>query len=135
MGTIQTLQEASRDWVREHAEAVGPMFLESVRPIYGVNERSTPSPVPIDSCILLKVGDDLYLVTAAHVIDDAKVTELFQTARSAHSRSTVGTECRGFCRHSNNWGDSVCREGSQFWALHPSPTLRVIYGFPTAYFR
>lgn len=77
MGTIQTLQEASRDWAREHAEAVAPAFLDSVRPIYGVNARSTPSPVPIGSCIFLKVENDRYLVTAAHVVDDAKVTTLY----------------------------------------------------------
>lgn len=77
MGTIQTLQEVSRDWAREHAEAVAPAFFDSVRPVYGVNERSTPSPEPIGSCIFLQVGNDRYLVTAAHVVDHTKVTTLY----------------------------------------------------------
>lgn len=80
MGTFQTLREVTLNWAKARANAASSIFLDSVRPIYGANNRSNPLPELIGSCVFLRVGNDHYLVTAAHVVDDADETTLYVAA-------------------------------------------------------
>jgi hypothetical protein len=67
MSAIKTIQEITRERMDEYSESVSAKFLPAVRPIYGSTGKARPE--HIGTCTLLHLGEDKYLVTAAHVID------------------------------------------------------------------
>jgi hypothetical protein len=75
---LLSVGEAGRQRAAECAEIVGERFLRSLRLIYGVGERDQP--VALGTSLLLRHRGVPYLVTAAHVLDDANITTLYVTA-------------------------------------------------------
>lgn len=67
------------DAVEERADTLQRIawqkFSESVRPIYGAADNGRL--LHIGSCFLLKVDERLYVVTAAHIIDENGITSLY----------------------------------------------------------
>lgn len=77
MVSIQTVKQIAIERAKECAEEIGNKFLHSVRPIYGTDERSVPNPVPVGTCMFLKVGGEHFMITAAHVMDNNSVSTLY----------------------------------------------------------
>jgi len=67
VSAIKTIQEIVRAALDECVESLSAKFLPAVRPIYGSTAHGRPE--HIGTCTLLRLGEDRYLVTAAHVID------------------------------------------------------------------
>src|ERR1043166_4650047 len=62
-----------------------------VLPIYGADDRRNPR--HIASCVLLRVAESHFLVTAAHVLDENELTTLY-TFGSGKLRSVSGVSYR-----------------------------------------
>jgi len=77
MTSFRTVKEIAIERAKECVEEVGNKFLDSVRPIYGISERSSPTPVLVGTCMFLKVDSKYFLVTAAHVIDHNRASTLY----------------------------------------------------------
>jgi len=72
---MKTSEKIISEELRERANAVAQEFLLAVRPIYGASEQSEP--FHIGSCVLFKVAEYHFLITAAHVIDWSQNTTLY----------------------------------------------------------
>lgn len=69
------LKSIVREQNKVHAARAFDKFAASVRPIYGATERGEPD--HIGSAVLLNVNGSKVMITAAHVIDENKVTTLY----------------------------------------------------------
>ena len=68
---MKTTKEIALENNERHNKLVADEFLSAVRPIYVV-PRGQDAPIAIGSSTLLKVNDASFLLTAAHVADEAK---------------------------------------------------------------
>lgn len=80
LSMIKSLKEASREWLKERADQAAVDFKNSFRLVYGADESYKPRPEATGTCFFLKVRGACYLVTAAHVLDDAQVSTLYVAA-------------------------------------------------------
>lgn len=64
------MNQAIRERINACADVGADQFRKSVRPIYGVNPRGIPE--LIGSGVLFDIGGKRYVITAAHVIDEAQ---------------------------------------------------------------
>lgn len=78
MNTIKTVHEVCLEALQESLNIWATNFAWSVRPIYG---RKRGKPEHIGSCILLRIKNIPYLLTAAHVIDENQHTSLSVAGR------------------------------------------------------
>ena len=73
-GVLNMIIKLFRDGLREHMEKAASeakkKFASAIRPIYAAGKEGKP--VFIGSCILLEIEGSNYLLSAAHVIDQAK---------------------------------------------------------------
>jgi hypothetical protein len=72
---IKTVQQVIRDRLRKCTDGASARFKDAILPIYGSTE--TGGPFQIGSSILLKIGKQPVLLTAAHNIDWNKSTSLY----------------------------------------------------------
>lgn len=72
---IRTLGEVARERIVECAEAARARFREAILPIYGALEDGRPD--QWGSATLIEVDERRYLVTAAHVLDEAQHSTLY----------------------------------------------------------
>ncbi|WP_176761178.1 trypsin-like serine protease [Desulforhopalus singaporensis] len=80
MNLIKTVNELVRERMDECADVGADKFINSVRPIYGSDERENP--YHIGSCVLIQVNDQKIIVTAAHVADNLNISKLYIGAKS-----------------------------------------------------
>jgi hypothetical protein len=75
MAEIMGMADISRERIDELSEHAASIFRQSVLPIYGSTLNGNPE--HIGSCIALRLDEDPYLLTAAHVLDWNKDTSLY----------------------------------------------------------
>lgn len=80
MGVIKTVDEIVKERMTECVDILAEENMKTVRPIYGSTKHEKP--YHIGSCILIKVNNTPYLITAAHVIDHNEITTLYVLGKS-----------------------------------------------------
>lgn len=75
MSTVKTLPEIISERTNQCSEVLAKKYLRSVRAVYGSTENGKP--VHIGSCVAVKIKEERYLITAAHVIDHNEITSLY----------------------------------------------------------
>lgn len=79
MTKIQLYPEIHREEIDKNIEIAKRKFIKSVLPIYGSSIKGNP--IHIGTCLLIKIGEAKILLTAAHIVDELKTTELYIGAR------------------------------------------------------
>lgn len=72
---IKSVQQVVRERMSECVDIAVEQYIESIRPIYGVNRSGGPE--HIGTCVMVEIDGNCILVTAAHVIDENKYTNLY----------------------------------------------------------
>lgn len=80
MSEIKTLSELALERVNKCSDELAKKYLKSVRAIYGSTEHG--SPVHIGSSVAIIYKEEKYLITAAHVLDENKLTALYVSGES-----------------------------------------------------
>jgi hypothetical protein len=75
MSIVKTLPELALERMNHCSDVLANKYLKSVRAIYGSTENGKP--IHIGSCVAVKLNNENYLITAAHVIDHNKFTSLY----------------------------------------------------------
>lgn len=75
MTKIQLCREILREEMDKNIEIAKRKFIKSILPIYGSSIKGNP--IHIGTCLLIKIGEAKILLTAAHIIDELKTTELY----------------------------------------------------------
>jgi hypothetical protein len=75
MSVIKTLSELSKEHINNCSDELASKYLKSVRAIYGSTKSGKPD--HIGTCVAIIYRGEKYLITAAHVIDHNKNTELY----------------------------------------------------------
>ncbi|RJT42311.1 hypothetical protein D3227_00020 [Mesorhizobium waimense] len=100
---IKTIDEITREYLDEAAQAALAKFRDAVRPIYGVTDKGTPD--QIGTALLLELPEGRFLLTAAHVIDANSETSLYLGAdqfkllqfEALVTTAPDGQACKGPC--------------------------------------
>ena len=71
MTLLKAAAQGLEDRITAIAERAYKKYRKAVHPIYGVKGEN---PAHIGTCFFLKVGAHRYVVTAAHVIDEAETS-------------------------------------------------------------
>jgi hypothetical protein len=80
MSEIKTLSEFALERVNKCSDELAKKYLKSVRAIYGSTEHGRP--VHIGSSVAIIYKEEKYLITAAHVLDENKLTTLYVSGES-----------------------------------------------------
>ena len=72
---IKTFKEIIREQVEAGSSAASEKYKRAVLPIYGTDRNGKPAHV--GTCFLVEIDGKKHLVTAAHVLDNAKKTSLW----------------------------------------------------------
>lgn len=72
---IQTFKEILAEHLENGVNSAKEKFREAIRPIYGADEKGRPK--FIGTCFFIEYKNSKYLITAAHVVDNAEKTPLF----------------------------------------------------------
>lgn len=75
---LRTIAEIGLERLDKCSKAVGQIFFQAVRPCFTLNHLNQP--MAFGSCFFLEIDQSRYLVTAAHVIDEAATTPIFINA-------------------------------------------------------
>ena len=75
MSIIKSLSESLHERMNECVNILQKKYIKAVRPVYGSDELGNLC--HIGSCVLIKVKNTNYLITAAHVLDENEITTLY----------------------------------------------------------
>ena len=103
MSTIKTLKECVHERMNECVDVLGKKYIKTVLPIYGSDELGNPC--HISSCILIKVKNKNYIITAAHVIDNNKITTLYVGGGDGGQLVKIEGECLVIKENNDNRKD------------------------------
>lgn len=74
-GFIKTISEIGLERLDACSKEIGHKFLRSIRPCIGVAANGQPA--PCGTCFFVRIEDQPFLVTAAHVIDESNSNPLY----------------------------------------------------------
>jgi hypothetical protein len=74
MSVIKSARQGLEDRISEVAERAYQKYRRAVQPIYGTKGGR---PAHVGTCFYLKVNDQPYVITAAHVIDESETSTLY----------------------------------------------------------
>ncbi|MBJ6750976.1 trypsin-like peptidase domain-containing protein [Geomonas anaerohicana] len=75
MNLVKSYKEIVHEQIKNGAANAGKKYKNAIRPIYGSEENGKP--VHIGTCVLVEIGGKRYLITAAHVVDESRLTSLY----------------------------------------------------------